>query len=58
MSETNPKKPEKKFELTDDQLEQVAGGTDVQPGDQPEDQIVIIDNYPIHHMVTDTVPSR
>ena len=45
-------------ELTDDQLEQVAGGTDVLPAEQPEDQIVIIDHHPIHHVVTDTVPNR
>ena len=44
--------------LTDNQLEQVAGGADAQPADQPADQIVIIDHQPIHHIVVDTVPKR
>ena len=52
MSET--KMPEKKKELTDEQLAQVAGGVDA----LPVDPLVIVDNHIIHHVVTDVVPDR
>ena len=54
MSEKRLKEPEKKLELTDEQLEPVAGGTDALPADQ----IVIIDNYLIHHVVINSATER
>ena len=56
------KQPAKKQELDDDQLEQVAGGNDALPADQPEhtekNVEIIVDHTVRPEVVTDALPVR